>query len=119
MIGSRIFPDRESRPFGIRSNERTEAAVWGFISWSIRTLLRAGAEVRLAKARGPGAMPTFTGLDRGVIYTLAACSLFLAPSLPAQPLQLPTANHALFEKGGEERFFVGTVGKPWTTGTFG
>ena len=37
----------------------------------------------------------------------------------AQPFQLPTANHALFEKGGEERFFVGTVGKPWTTGTFG
>src|SRR5262245_9504760 len=37
----------------------------------------------------------------------------------AQPFQLPTANHALFEKGGEERFFVGTTGKPWTTGTFG
>jgi murein DD-endopeptidase MepM/ murein hydrolase activator NlpD len=37
----------------------------------------------------------------------------------AQPFQLPTANHALFEKGGEERFFVGTVGKPWTTGMFG
>jgi peptidoglycan LD-endopeptidase LytH len=31
----------------------------------------------------------------------------------------PTANHALFEKGGEEKYFVGTVGKPWTTGTFG
>ena len=40
-------------------------------------------------------------------------------SIRAQPFQLPTANHALFEKGGEERFFVGTVGKPWTTGTFG
>src|SRR3982750_3894665 len=39
--------------------------------------------------------------------------------LRSQPFQLPTANHALFEKGGEERFFVGTVGKPWTTGTFG
>ena len=24
---------------------------------------------------------------------------------------MPTANHALFEPGGEERFFVGTVGK--------
>src|SRR5262249_28140590 len=36
-----------------------------------------------------------------------------------QPFQLPTANRALLEKGGEERFFVGTVGKPWTTGTFG
>src|SRR5215475_6837797 len=40
-------------------------------------------------------------------------------SIRAQPFQLPTANRALFEKGGEERFFVGTVGKPWTTGTFG
>jgi murein DD-endopeptidase MepM/ murein hydrolase activator NlpD len=37
----------------------------------------------------------------------------------AQPFLLPTANHALFEKGGEERFFVGTVGKPWESGTFG
>jgi murein DD-endopeptidase MepM/ murein hydrolase activator NlpD len=48
-----------------------------------------------------------------------AMSLSTAFSIRAQPFQLPTANHALFEKGGEERFFVGTVGKPWTTGTFG
>ena len=32
---------------------------------------------------------------------------------------LPTANSALYDKGGEDRFFVGTVGKDWTTGTFG
>ncbi|HWD19374.1 MAG TPA: M23 family metallopeptidase [Verrucomicrobiae bacterium] len=37
----------------------------------------------------------------------------------AQPFALPTANHALFEPEGGERFFVGTTGKPWTTGTFG
>lgn len=37
----------------------------------------------------------------------------------AQPFQLPTANRALFEKGGEERYFVGTTGKPWQSGTFG
>ena len=37
----------------------------------------------------------------------------------AEMFLLPTANRALFEPGGEERFFVGTVGKPWTTGTFG
>jgi murein DD-endopeptidase MepM/ murein hydrolase activator NlpD len=43
----------------------------------------------------------------------------LAIAAQAQPLQLPTANHALFDKGGEERFVVGTVGKPWMTGTFG
>ena len=39
--------------------------------------------------------------------------------LRAQPFQLPTANRALFEKGGEEHFFVGTTGKPWQSGTFG
>ncbi|HEX4645042.1 MAG TPA: M23 family metallopeptidase [Verrucomicrobiae bacterium] len=32
---------------------------------------------------------------------------------------MPTANRALFEPGGEERFFVGTVGKTWVSGTFG
>ena len=31
----------------------------------------------------------------------------------------PTANLALFESGAEERYFVGTVGRPWTSGTFG
>ena len=50
-----------------------------------------------------------------------ACALLcsFAGTLSAQPFLLPTANHALFEKGGEERFFVGTVGKPWTSGCFG
>ncbi len=45
----------------------------------------------------------------------------VADSCPsfAQPFRLPTANHALFEKGREEAFFVGTTEKPWTTGTFG
>jgi len=51
------------------------------------------------------------------------CCLLMALAggtpLWAQPFFLPTANHALFEPGGEERFFVPTVGKPWTTGTFG
>jgi peptidoglycan LD-endopeptidase LytH len=37
----------------------------------------------------------------------------------AQPFQLPTANHALFERGGGEKFFVGTTGKPWESGCFG
>ena len=50
---------------------------------------------------------------------LAAASGCAATRLLAQPFQLPTANRALFEKGGEERFFVGTVGKPWTSGCFG
>ncbi len=37
----------------------------------------------------------------------------------AETFRLPTANRAIFDNGGEERYFVGTVGKPWTTGTFG
>lgn len=53
---------------------------------------------------------------------LLGCALALAAqshNAPAQTFQLPTANRALFEKGGEERFFVGTVGKSWESGTFG
>src|SRR4051794_30753610 len=42
-----------------------------------------------------------------------------ACALSAQPFQLPTANRAIFEKGAEEKFFVGTTGKPWMSGTFG
>ncbi|MEP6663652.1 MAG: M23 family metallopeptidase [Verrucomicrobiota bacterium] len=36
-----------------------------------------------------------------------------------ETFHLPTANRALFEKDGEEKFFVGTTGKPWSSGTFG
>lgn len=41
------------------------------------------------------------------------------PALAQEPFQFPTANHALYESNGEDRFFVGTVGKPWTSGCFG
>ena len=50
--------------------------------------------------------------------TVAIASAGLC-SAAEQPFQLPTANRALFEKGGEEKFFVGTTGKPWQSGTFG
>lgn len=36
-----------------------------------------------------------------------------------QSFQLPTANRAIFQPGAEESYFVGTVGKSWTSGTFG
>src|SRR5258708_35988486 len=53
----------------------------------------------------------------------AALSLLLVASnaalVSAQVFRLPTANHAMFEPGKEESFSVGTVGKPWTSGTFG
>jgi len=50
---------------------------------------------------------------------LLASGVFSAGALLAQPFKFPTANHALLEPGGEERFFVGTAGKPWTSGQFG
>jgi murein DD-endopeptidase MepM/ murein hydrolase activator NlpD len=37
----------------------------------------------------------------------------------AEVFQFPTANRALIEPGGEERFFVGTIGRGWTSGAFG
>lgn len=37
----------------------------------------------------------------------------------AEPFSFPTANRFLLEPGGEPKFFVGTVGKPWTSGEFG
>ena len=47
-------------------------------------------------------------------------TVFSVASLHSQSFRLPTANQALFDRdGGGERFFVGTVGKPWTSGTFG
>jgi len=51
----------------------------------------------------------FVAFALGFIPAASAADLFL----------LPTANHALYEKGAEEQFFVGTAGKPWTSGTFG
>ncbi len=39
--------------------------------------------------------------------------------LRAQPFRLPTPNRAILEPGGETRYFAGTVGKPWRSGTFG
>jgi murein DD-endopeptidase MepM/ murein hydrolase activator NlpD len=52
---------------------------------------------------------------------LGGWCLVCPPPTIAQPFAFPTANHALFEKGGEEKFFVGTSAKQelWATGTFG
>jgi peptidoglycan LD-endopeptidase LytH len=45
--------------------------------------------------------------------------LVCARAVAAQPFLLPTANQALFEPGGQERYFVPTPGKTWLSGTFG
>jgi murein DD-endopeptidase MepM/ murein hydrolase activator NlpD len=44
---------------------------------------------------------------------------WLAVNAHADPFALPTANRALFEPGGQERYFVGTTGRSWESGTFG
>ena len=46
---------------------------------------------------------------------------FFCANLFAQsPFQFPTANHALYETGGELKFFAPTApDKPWTSGSFG
>jgi murein DD-endopeptidase MepM/ murein hydrolase activator NlpD len=56
---------------------------------------------------------------RAVVFLLLGFLFGNALSTTAQPFLLPTANHALFEKNHEDQFFVGTVGKPWTSGMFG
>jgi peptidoglycan LD-endopeptidase LytH len=53
-------------------------------------------------------------------WTLGAFLLVASPAPAQQPFQFPTANHTLFDAdGGGEKFFVPTVGKPWTSGCFG
>lgn len=52
-------------------------------------------------------------------FFLCTLLLFVRLAVLAQPFYLPTANQALFEKGGEEKFFVATPGRTWTTGCFG
>ena len=58
---------------------------------------------------------------RRIASLLVAMSLALGVGVvaAAEVFQFPTANHALVEAGGEERFFVGTVGRAWTSGAFG
>jgi murein DD-endopeptidase MepM/ murein hydrolase activator NlpD len=46
----------------------------------------------------------------------AAVSVQLAG---AQPFHLPTANTAIFEPGGAEKYFAATPGRTWVSGTFG
>jgi peptidoglycan LD-endopeptidase LytH len=43
----------------------------------------------------------------------------LGHAATAETFRLPTANRALFQSGAHENFYVGTVGKPWMSGTFG
>ena len=62
-------------------------------------------------------MRVATKLFNGQLLALGA--LVAAHGGRAELFQLPTANHAIYEPGKEEHYFVGTVGKPWMSGTFG
>jgi peptidoglycan LD-endopeptidase LytH len=58
---------------------------------------------------------------RGPIRLALASLPFVSAGLFAQaPFQFPTANHFLYERGNELKFFAPTApDKPWTSGSFG
>jgi murein DD-endopeptidase MepM/ murein hydrolase activator NlpD len=59
-------------------------------------------------------------MTRSCSTLLAAAFLqTVAPTLPAATFVLPTANTNIFVPGGEPGYFVPTVGKEWSSGTFG
>ena len=55
-------------------------------------------------------------VKRFLLFIFAA---FAAHFSSAETFHLPTANRALFQPDDEEKYFVGTTGKPWMSGTFG
>ena len=56
-----------------------------------------------------------------MVIRFLICIAFVVPGFngAAETFHLPTKNLALFKPGEDEKFFVGTIGKPWTSGTFG
>jgi len=56
---------------------------------------------------------------RRILRLASMAALCASVTMHAEMFRLPTANRAIYEPGGEERFFVGTVGKNWVSGTFG
>lgn len=52
-------------------------------------------------------------------WALALGVFSAAVASHGQPFQLPTANRHLLAPGQEDKFYVGTTGKPWTSGMFG
>ena len=57
---------------------------------------------------------------RAVQLALASPLLVCAGLFAQEPFQFPTANHYLYERGSELKFFAPTApDKPWTSGSFG
>ena len=66
-------------------------------------------------------MRCFSSARRLVRRAVFFVSFFFCASLFAQePFQFPTANHYVYERGSELKFFAPTApDKPWTSGSFG
>ena len=62
----------------------------------------------------------FPAVRRAIRFALASPLFFCAGLLAQEPFQIPTANHFLYERGSELKFFAPTApDKPWTSGSFG
>ena len=62
----------------------------------------------------------FSVLGRAIFITGVLLPGLGARVLAQSPFQFPTANHALYDRGDELKFFAPTApDKPWTTGSFG
>ena len=62
----------------------------------------------------------FSTVRRAIRYALASPLLVCTSLLAQEPFQFPTANHYLYERGSELKFFAPTApDKPWTSGSFG
>ncbi len=65
-------------------------------------------------------MRCFRFAGRQFIHFVIGVGSLTGQLLVAETFNLPTANRALYDaNGGGEKFFVPTVGKPWTSGCFG
>jgi murein DD-endopeptidase MepM/ murein hydrolase activator NlpD len=63
---------------------------------------------------------TFPAACREFRFVCGFLFLFCTCALAQSPFQFPTANHFLYERGSELKFFAPTApDKPWTSGSFG
>jgi len=63
---------------------------------------------------------SFPAARCGMVFPGVLLCVLCANLFAQVPFQFPTANHALFQPGGELKFFAPTAtDKPWTSGSFG
>jgi murein DD-endopeptidase MepM/ murein hydrolase activator NlpD len=62
----------------------------------------------------------FPAVRQAIRFALTSPLFFCAALFAQEPFQFPTANHYLYERGSELKFFAPTApDKPWTSGSFG